>query len=130
MKKCINFYTDEITIFLINRVKFSGEKAFINYNDLASQFGLPPVDQYWLSHPLSMIFDVIDYEDHIKKRPLLTSLVINQNNSPGDGYFKTAKKLGRFNGSLKCRSDKDQFFIDEFHRLVGYWKKVNSSHLS
>ena len=35
---------------------------------------LPPLKEYWRSHPLCSIFGELDDEDHLKKRPFRTAL--------------------------------------------------------
>ncbi len=47
----------------------------INYGQLIARFlDLPPLKEYWRSHPLCSIFGELDDEDHLKKRPFRTAL--------------------------------------------------------
>jgi hypothetical protein len=51
---------------------------------------LPPLTEYWRSHPLCSIFGELDDEDRLKKRPLRTALVFaKETGRPGQGFFDT-----------------------------------------
>lgn len=69
-------------------------RKIVNYGQLVSHFGLPQLDGAWVAHPLSGIFDVIDQQDAIAKRPFRTALVVGVTSGfPGAGFFEALEKL-------------------------------------
>jgi hypothetical protein len=109
----------EIAAFLEERARAA---APIFYNELAKEFALPPVAEYWTAHPLSEIFGRLDHEDHENHRPFRTALVIAKETSiPGIGFFKTLQEL------RGMRIPKDELkrmvlWKQEFDRLVEFYK--------
>ena len=82
-----NVTAKEIGRFLESRVRASGIEAVIFYNELASHFDLPEVDERWQQHPLCKIFDDLDNEDAKNKRPFRTVLVVSRDKGrPGQGF--------------------------------------------
>ena len=66
----------------------------IHYSQLVEQFGLPPLDGAWLSHPLAMIFEVLDQQDATANRPFRTSVVVDvKDNRPGNGLYEALERL-------------------------------------
>ena len=58
----------------------------IFYNDLAKDFGLPPVGEFWSSHPFCDLFGSLDAQDYAQGRPFRTSLVVSRDKGiPGEG---------------------------------------------
>lgn len=99
---------------LASRFESAAKKGrTLYYSTLVSEFGLPPLDGAWSSHPLSAAFDRLDREDAENGRPFRTSVVIAKElNRPGDGFFKS---LFDFNGiSAKSESQKMEVFTREF----------------
>jgi hypothetical protein len=69
-------------------------KGQIHYSDIVEQFGLPPLDGAWNSHPLSQIFEVLDQEDASANRPFRTSVVVAiESNRPGNGFYEALHRL-------------------------------------
>lgn len=82
---------DKLAKFLEDKAR---RKRTIYYSELATQFGLPPLDGAWVGHPLARAFDALDREDAEAGRPFRTSMVISrEKNMPGDGYFKSLSQL-------------------------------------
>ncbi|MBL7189357.1 MAG: hypothetical protein ISS70_23760 [Phycisphaerae bacterium] len=68
--------------------------AQIYYSQLVEQFGLPPLDGAWSSHPLAEIFEVLDQQDATANRPFRTSVVVAvETNRPGNGLYEALERL-------------------------------------
>jgi alkylated DNA nucleotide flippase Atl1 len=53
-------------------------------------------------------------------RPLLGSVVVRKDSHvPGEGYFRGAQRLGRFQGGSD--EDKQSFWLQELKRVHAYW---------
>lgn len=123
----------DIGEFLVDRVRRRGINGVLYYNDVALQFGLPPMDGAWMSHPLCGYFHELDVDDHEAGRPFRTTLVIVRPNSttvkpqiPGAGYFTTVGTLRFPNQAQPFRSDtdKEKFFNAELAALAQFYPKV------
>jgi hypothetical protein len=69
-------------------------RQIVNYGQLVSRFGLPPLDGAWAAHPLAAIFEVIDQQDAITNRPFRTALVVGvASGFPGGGFFEALERL-------------------------------------
>ncbi len=73
---------------------------------------------------------IISEFESTENRPLLSVLVVKEEyengiRMPGDGYFKMAFQLKKYNGS-ETFEDKKTFFEAEFKRTHDYWinKKI------
>lgn len=109
--------------YLENRAAKHGLNGVVYYNKLASDLGLPPVTDAWLSHPLAGIFDELDNEDHAMKRPFRTALVITEKTKfPGDGFWAMVLRL-RFPKKTKF-SEKEMltFYTTELQELAQLYK--------
>ncbi len=61
--------------------------------------------------------DRINWVEHAEGRPLLTAVVVNKDRRrPGEGFFKMAKEMGRFDGN-----DWDAFWRRELQAVWDYW---------
>lgn len=68
-----------------------------------------------------LLGDISEYE-HKQGDPLLSVVVVNKETKvPGDGFFKLAKELGLYEGSLTNKEQKDEFFIFELNRAHNFW---------
>lgn len=103
------------------------DHAPIFYNDLAAQLGFPPVDQYWLSHPLCGIFDLLDREDVAANCPLRTSLVVSKERGlPGEGFFKTMATLRGYRRPATDSVEQMRLWTDELQRLLAYYSEATT----
>jgi hypothetical protein len=76
------------------------------------------------STTLASLLGDISLSEHIKGEPMLSVVIVNKDTKrAGDGFFKLAKELGRFNGSLKSDVDKDIFFISELKKVFSLWNE-------
>lgn len=112
----------DIGVFLEQRARSGPDMAPIFYNDLAQRFGLPPVTEAWLSHPLSELFGLLDHEDHAKNRPFRTALVVSREKGiPGDGFFKALNALRGTPYPIRDELKKIQIWKAEFDRLISFY---------
>ncbi len=94
----------------------------IFYNDLATLFGLPPVGEAWLAHPLCELFGSLDTQDHASGRPFRTALVVSREKSiPGEGFFKTLNALRGTRYPLRDDLEKIRLWKEEFDRLIAFY---------
>ncbi|MBF0379995.1 MAG: hypothetical protein HQL69_03200 [Magnetococcales bacterium] len=96
----------------------------VNYNKLASTMKLSPVTKNnWSNHELKYVFDVLDEEDYLKKRPFLTCIVVkkvDQYKIPSLGFWKMIKK---YRGKTIDSEDRIKYFSLERVKLKKYWRK-------
>jgi len=115
---------DAVANFLENRAKLGRDRALIFYNELASNLGFPPVDQFWASHPLCRIFDELDREDVEQSRPIRTALVVSKHRGvPGEGFFKTLALLRGSTPANKLPQQR-QLWSKELDRVVAYYQNI------
>ena len=69
---------------------------------------------------ISEILDEISIYEHQQGHPLLSTVVIlRDDNIPGQGYFKMARRVGVYRGN-----DDFLFFHNELRRVHDFWKNV------
>ena len=92
-------------------------KKVITYQDVINTDPkLPALDGAWKSHPLSKIFETLDQEDTLKKRPFRTSVVVKKdkkNQMPGGGFFEALERLKGV--SSATASDKQRVWVAELN---------------
>jgi hypothetical protein len=109
--------------YLESRAKKHGLNGVVYYNKLASDLGLPPVTDAWLSHPLSGIFDELDNEDDGLKRPFRTALVITEKTKfPGDGFWAMALRLRSPKKTKFSEKEMLIFYTTELQDLAKFYK--------
>jgi hypothetical protein len=97
----------------------------VTYGALVSQFGLPPLDGAWTSHPLSYVFELLDQQDAIAGRPFRTSVVVSaMEGRPGAGFFKSLERLRGVSGP-NCGDAKQAAWIAELKAAHSYpWPRT------
>ena len=89
------------------------------YGEIAHLAGLDmanPDDR----NKISEILDEISLFEHERGHPLLSTVVIHKDdNMPGPGYFKMARRVGLYKGSNDF-----MFFINELRRVHDHWKRT------
>ena len=113
-----------VAAHLEERVRRRGINAVIFYNKLADELGFPPVTDAWFSHPFAAIFGELDDDDHAKKKPFRTALVITEKTTyPGDGFWTMVLRL-RFPKKTKfTEMEMQTFYSDELQALVRCYPK-------
>lgn len=117
------FIQSVLTIYLAQN--FAAKRNLTYYTDVAEylrkEFGIQI--EPW-SVALANLLGNISESEHKQGNPLLSAVVVNKDTlKPGDGFFKLAKELGLFKGSLNSQSDKDTFFINELNRVFDLWER-------
>src|ERR1017187_6942936 len=93
----------------------------ITYGAVIKKFpDLPPLTEYWKSHPLCDIFGELDGEDHRNNRPFRTALVYAVDTTrPGNGFFEN---LARLRGTTIMKSEEDKVWVAELDALKAYYR--------
>ena len=90
--------------------------GYVNYSDVAPLADL----NMELAHDrnqIARILDGISQSEHDAGRPLLSAVVIRKDeNTPGNGFFTLAKRLGLHPGG-----DNLEFWLAELRRVHDYW---------
>ena len=69
---------------------------------------------------LAETLDEIPTFEHSHQRPMLSVVVVRSDkNIPGEGFFKLARQLGRYDGR-----DDLKFFVEELQRAWDQWAKL------
>ena len=75
---------NKIEVYLTNIAR---NKKLVTYGELVRAFNLPSLSSKWHLHPLCKLFDEIDRADAKNNRPFKTSIVVNESNNVGAGFF-------------------------------------------
>ena len=96
---------------------FARKEGVTYYSDVAPLAGLDmslPNDR----HEIGRILDALNQEEIGAGRPLLSAVVVHKDSlKPGQGFFKLARTLGRFDGH-----DEDVYYIAELRKVHDYWR--------
>ena len=88
----------------------------IHYSQIAPIAGVGPRN-------LGQILGEVCQGELHQGRPMLGAVVVRKDSHiPGQGFFKSARKMGLFQGSTD--KDKREFWVQELRKVHGYW----SSH--
>lgn len=103
---------------LIDFVKIGDSNAsFVRYQPLADKFGVPYGNIGERERLHTMLGHISEYEFQ-NGRPLLSVIVVTGDLTPGQGFFKLARTLGK----QRPDEDNDSFHIQERRVLFNYWK--------
>ena len=100
-------------------------KSYVNYSVIGPLIGLTDMSKPEQREKISNILTDIDIEEHGWEHPLLSAVVIlAERNMPGDGFFKIARKLGRYHG----KKDDLKFWLGELRRVHDFdWPELDSA---
>jgi len=91
-------------------------KGTIYYSQVALAAGVGPRN-------LGLLLGEVCSSEVRQGRPMLGSVVVRKDSHmPGEGYFKSTQRMGKFQGSSE--EDKRAFWVQELKKVHGYW----SSH--
>ena len=114
----------KVAAFLEARVRQRGINAVITYNELAAALDFTPVTDAWLSHPFAGIFDELDEDDHAKRKPFRTALVITQETKyPGAGFWAMALRLRYPKKTRFSEAESRAFYFGELQSLAESYPK-------
>lgn len=95
----------------------------VTYKEIIPLAGLDHLQGDVLSGALGRVLWEIVYFDHQQGRPMLSAMTLStQSNSPGEGFFRAARDLGRFDGH--SNKEKEEFLFAEMKACRDYWSKV------
>jgi len=99
-------------------IAIARDGGYTRYGQIAPMLGLDmanPADR----EQISVLLDEISTHENKNNRPLLSAVVIHQqDNIPGNGFFELAQRLQVFDGGDRLR-----FFIEELRRVHDFWRK-------
>lgn len=102
------------------------QQSLKSYSDIVDQFGLPPLDGAWKSHPLCAAFEYLDRADATHGRPFRTALVVRKSDVssrtpqlPGDGFFESLEKFKAGQGPIAPK-DRDAVWVRELTAVHAY----------
>jgi hypothetical protein len=97
----------------------ASEGKTITYSDMGSKIGLDMANPLDRDRIRDLLDEVSRYE-HEQGRPLLSVVVVHagDDNMPGDGFFKLAEALHRFDGK-----NRDLFFVEELKAVHAVWRR-------
>ncbi len=61
----------------------------------------------------------ISEDEHLAGRPLLSAVIINQDNRPGSGFYDLARGLGLLRG--RSQEAEDEYWVAELRRVHTFW---------
>lgn len=108
----------DIRNVLIDIVKTGNEQeTVIRYKKLADRFERPYVDIDERNRFHKLLDDINRYEVS-RGRPLLSAIVVNETQMPGEGFYRLAKELRL----QRPDEDNDAFAIRAREQLFEFWK--------
>ena len=97
-------------------IRTAQKKGTIYYGDVAGTMRLPIRGEHMAREAGQILGEISEWE-HNEGRPLLSAVVIRQDiGMPGDGFFKLARQLGKFQG----QSEQD-FWHNELRDVHNMW---------
>ena len=105
----------------MNKAIYEKLKEVARSKNITNYGAIAPIARVEPHNPILWgILDEINRYEHREGHPMLSAVVIVQEeNKPGEGFFKLARDLGMFFGS-----DELAFWVSELNRVWDYW----SSH--
>jgi hypothetical protein len=107
----------EVYALLIQAAKFRGT---VTYQDLAECMGLPNSGQ-GVAAAIGAVLNEIAAEEVSVGRPMLPAVAVGARNSPGDGFYRTAIKLGRLSRDAST-AERRQFWEQELRETYQTWR--------
>lgn len=101
-------------------IETAKQEAIICYGkDIATIMNLPTQGEH-MAREVGQILGEISECEHNNKRPLLSSVVVREDTkSPGEGFFKLARQLGK----LEPNQDKATFWQNELQDVYNTWRE-------
>jgi len=93
-------------------------KSLITYQEVGDLVGLNMHDAGDRVRIAQILDDINEEEVMIHDRPMLSSVVVRKDESiPGPGYFKCARKLGRY-----VAGPDEMFYCEELRQVYDAWQ--------
>jgi len=107
---------EEMRQILIDMVRIP---KYISYSELVGK--VKTIILQPESYALAAMLGEISSEEDAAKRGMLSVIVVHKSGDgrPGSGFFELAEDLGH------DISDRDKFWVDEWNKVISYWKNNN-----
>ena len=103
---------------LITAAKYRGT---ITYQEIAQIIGLPLRGSY-MGSEIGQLLGEISEDEFNAGRPMLSSVAVNVQGSPGSGFFQLARSLGKL--SEETKEAENDFWEEECENVYETWKVV------
>ncbi len=103
---------------LITAAKYRGT---VTYQEIAQIIGLPLKGSY-MGSEIGRLLGEISEDEFNAGRPMLSSIAVNVQGSPGSGFFELARSLGKL--SEKSKEAENDFWEEESEDVYETWKVV------
>ncbi len=100
-------------------VRAAESRGLTTYGEIAVIMGLPTQGNH-MSNGTGHLLGEISEEEKKADRPMLSAVVVTVDGTPGSGFFKLAKKLGKFKGEAV---DEDSFWRQELEAVYEACKR-------
>lgn len=91
----------------------------VTYKELVQLLGLP-YSRYYLSKVLGQILGEISEDEINHGRPMLSTLAVGVQGTPGEGFYGWARNLGKLKSEE--RADEKAFWASECKAVYDTWK--------
>jgi hypothetical protein len=111
------YFGNEIFLKVYSKlIRTAHKRKTIYYKDVAEIMGLPIRGEH-MAREVGQILGEISEWEHDEGRPLLSAVVIREDiGIPGEGFFKLARELGKFQGQ-----NEQDFWQNELQDVHNIW---------
>jgi hypothetical protein len=97
-------------------------RELMTYEEVATLIGIPVAQGSLMSTETGAVCGEISEDEVDAGRPMLSALAVGVSGIPGEGFFKFARRLGRFPANLTER----QFWERERDAVYAAWRQPTS----
>ncbi len=119
-------YKDSLDYMLVycELIKAAQNRSTIGYQAVATIMGLPMTGNHMARETGHMLGE-ISQNEHAQGRPMLSALVVRTSGSPGPGFFKLARDLGKLRPAT--REEEERFWRGEIGAVYKTWRRPNKT---
>jgi len=103
---------------LITAARYRGT---ITYQEIAKIIGLPLKGSY-MGAEIGHLLGEISEDEFNAGRPMLSSIAVNVQGSPGSGFFELARSLGKL--TEESKEAENDFWEEESEAVYEIWKAI------
>ncbi len=96
-------------------------RGTITYQEIAKLVGFPLEGNY-MGAEIGRLLGEISEDEHRRRRPMLSAIVVTTSGMPGPGFFKLARDLAKLRGTKLA--DQRAFWKSEVRAVHSTWKTV------